>query len=483
VLNFYSSTRVNRPPEVRDRATAGLKSNRFKASIIKKWLCAVLCFVSVFSASWAAVPQAVHADSKDYLLDKVITWADGSKEHVQIDSDGFFILNGVKRRLVGFCDPSHYAVGDYWDAANITILHAELDYLQSVGVRLLHMEMGIAFDGDPTHYDDLLQLYYDHKMLVIPLFTVRGKWDNWDNLTTLNWVINAGKTVTDYLTEWVNHVKAFSNVVAIVLEDELDMLGEYTYTAIRAGDYMNLLHTTARALTSLPLLTKFVRYNYNAFALSAQNVLIPYSAIACIDLYGESEYEFTDQNNLCSAGYSTKSKPSQMWITETNYDYYGLDATGMTKAMVDGMLAANASVVMLFAMYGTTGYPAARFFDEEGVPIANCETLMANMATWQAAISQPATIPIVATTGARNITLTSAKINSNPISTSKVQSASKPVPIAQEIPRLQASLSSPPVVATAAVPIATALSTPAKGTTSNKILSAIVQALGTALQP
>ncbi len=86
---FHNSTRVNRPPQVRDKATAGLRSNRFKASIIEKWLCAVLCLVFVFSALGVAVPQAAHAAEEGYLLDRVITWADGTTEHVQIDKDGF----------------------------------------------------------------------------------------------------------------------------------------------------------------------------------------------------------------------------------------------------------------------------------------------------------------------------------------------------------------------------------------------------------
>ena len=43
----------------------------------------------------------VISGSSGFLLDRVITWADGTKEHVQIGNDGYFYLDGAKKHLVG----------------------------------------------------------------------------------------------------------------------------------------------------------------------------------------------------------------------------------------------------------------------------------------------------------------------------------------------------------------------------------------------
>ena len=73
---------------------------------IRNWLFLVLCSITIITTSGLLNPYTAVAASKDYInenyiFDKVITWHDGSSEHVQIGADGFFRLDGEKKRLVG----------------------------------------------------------------------------------------------------------------------------------------------------------------------------------------------------------------------------------------------------------------------------------------------------------------------------------------------------------------------------------------------
>ena len=60
--------------------------------------------ILVPSAAFAASSEPAKSNTQsggNYLLDRVITWADGSTEQVQIGRDGFFRLNGEKKKLIG----------------------------------------------------------------------------------------------------------------------------------------------------------------------------------------------------------------------------------------------------------------------------------------------------------------------------------------------------------------------------------------------
>lgn len=78
---FHNITRISTLPEVSGQATVGPRSNRFKTSIIKKWLCIILCLVSVFSA--LVVPQAVYAQN--------ISTQDGQEKNLLLDTATYVI--------------------------------------------------------------------------------------------------------------------------------------------------------------------------------------------------------------------------------------------------------------------------------------------------------------------------------------------------------------------------------------------------------
>jgi hypothetical protein len=167
---FYNSTTVKRLAQVTGTIPACTRNKKQKFIIAKNWSYMVLCFFLVVGASGMLVPRTVQADNGGYLFDKVITWADGSTEHVQIGKDGFFRLNGEKRRLMGmFLDLQSLPTGDYGQfylPSNMAMYEKELAYLRSIGVRLIHFELGYvyghtgSFAAEQKAYKDLLDLVY-----------------------------------------------------------------------------------------------------------------------------------------------------------------------------------------------------------------------------------------------------------------------------------------------------------------------------------
>ena len=346
--------------------------------------------------------------SGSYLLQKTITWGDGTTESVSIDSNGFFIINGVKQRLVGFCDPCGYASGYLYDSPNIAILNKELDYLQGKGVRLYEFDLGAwgPIGGEP--YDTILQPIYDHKMLAVPLFHNDSRTE-FGSLSTIDFTFG-GSTVSSWFAGWLTHVKAFPNVVSIILDNELDVSEGHTYTLANVTAYMDMLYNYAKANTNIPIVTKFGYLNNSAFATTVQNAFLPYSAVPCFDQYDSSAADFTTH---CNATYNwavSKGRNQQLWLTEANYADKGYDATQLTKAMIDAMFAANVSAVFLFSVQ-MNSTPTAMFFDSSGNPTANANTVLANIPAWQAPVSE--TPSVTNSSGASNVAATTATLNGN----------------------------------------------------------------------
>jgi hypothetical protein len=348
----------------------------------------LLIFLTLFGIfQLAASPSQAQAAGTANLLQKTITWGDGTVETVVIDSNGNFILNGAQTKLVGFCDSMIYAHGVPYDTDNMALLNKELDYLQGKGVRLYQVNLWLW--GEDA-YDGLLQMFYDHKMLVVPLFSGTGE-SNFGDLTTTDFVVDSTGTISTFFAAWLKHVKSFQNVVSIIIENELDIqMSGSSYTLSNVTKYMDMLYNYAKANTTLPILTKFGVLNYDANAASVQNAFLHYSAIPAFDLYYTDATSFGSGCTTTSNWYSTKTSVSQMWVTEANYAYARepgyYNATKFTKDMVDAMFSHNVSAVFLFAVQDKYD-SSAMFFDTLGNPIANTEVLMANMAVWQAPVT------------------------------------------------------------------------------------------------
>ena len=204
MLNFYSNTKVNNPLGVLGGVSDHLERNDSKSLLGKNWFRLILCLLFIFTASCIAsilfvlmlgffAPRLVYAEDETYvleqevnLLDKEITWADGSTEHVQIDSDRYFVLDGEKRRLIGMelhTQQLPHGDGYFYEPDNLILFDRELTYLESVGVRLVHCDLFyVGQSKEELAYRRFLDLLTQHKMLVVP--QLNGKWmPNFNNLT------------------------------------------------------------------------------------------------------------------------------------------------------------------------------------------------------------------------------------------------------------------------------------------------------------
>jgi hypothetical protein len=320
------------------------------------------------------------------LLAKKITWPDGSTELVAIDRQAYIWRNrsGVfsRGKEVGFQDSLDFAAGNYATTGNLTMLDAELTVLQAAGVRLISPTLWYHGPGNEGDYDKVLQLYQNHKMFLIPEFTVLYAAGN---LSNPNFIVAPSETVSQIFTNWLTHILASLNVIAIIIETELDLYvsgGNCTQAAVTA--YYAELYAIAKSMTSLPLLTKFsFRTGNTGAALATQHVLRPYSAITCFDIYDANTTTFAASLSECLNWSMTYHPQYQLWLPECGYNAgSGDDYSLLTVDMINTMLT-KASVALLYTQNSSQN-TAGSFFDTSGNAKANTTTLLSNLPTWQA---------------------------------------------------------------------------------------------------
>lgn len=326
-----------------------------------------------------------------YLLSKDITWGDESVENVRISPDGFFVLDGIKKRLVGFSiGLSGYAAGNYYDAANLTILESELECLQSAGVRIVHADFNWDAIDCEDNYDTTLQLFYDYKMLVYPYMTLKWQ-DNFDDLSPIDFVLDGAETASVFALKWINKIISYPNVVAVGLENELDIkIGAQNYTPAAAVSYIDMLYAIWKAQTNIPIIIKLGRDEWDEFSTQIWDALISRTAIPSFDPYYPTAAQFTSQCNFYREWCQTKGFNMQTWLSEFGTpDGTNMVATDLTKAMIDAALAENVAVLMIVGA-NMQHIAGASFFDVNGDPVAG--TLVADedfadyVTEWQAAL-------------------------------------------------------------------------------------------------
>jgi hypothetical protein len=332
---------------------------------------------------------------KRYLFNQTITWGDASTELVQIDPNGYFCLNGVRKKLVGFNLGSSFASGNFYDAGNVTIVRAELSTMQAAGIRVIQIDPYYTGLNQEARYDGLLTACYDYKMLVIAQcaykFMTDGSGSAFDSLSTVDFSLGS-ETISQALPKWVSKIKSYSNVVAIILENEPDIwLAGQSFTIASMVAYMNLLKPLITSSTSIPVIVKLCGNQYSDLAYHMQKTMLPYSAVPCFDPYCTTANLFTAGCNQFIGFCSINSRNQQVWVGEMGTpDGTNPVATSMTKAMVDAVLAKNVSVVLLFAGNRYSTANQSYFNTATGAAVAGTLTADANfadyIATWQAPI-------------------------------------------------------------------------------------------------
>jgi hypothetical protein len=265
------------------------------------------------------------------------------------------------------------------------------------GIRIIEVDCWYCGLNAENTWNTTLDLLYQHKMLVLMGVTHRQDYPLlFDSLSTVNFSLGS-ETVSQQIPKWVDNALRYSNVIAISSESEPELpIGAQAYTVPLFVSYLQLVNSIIAGKTSLPIIVKQNPYLWAwmtgvqaNFDYKMRDAILSYSAIPCADIYSDSVTNF---GNICNIVHNwSLSRNQQIWITEMNFMSGGVyNSTLLAKAMIDAMLARNASVVFLFAMnfYATAG--VSFFNTATGDALANTDILLgagtpgANVIIWQA---------------------------------------------------------------------------------------------------
>jgi hypothetical protein len=407
--------------------------------------CIVIILISCLIATSAISlfsTEPVEA-AEEYIFDKVIQWADGTTEHVQIGEDGYFVLDGTKKPLVGmflYTFEMPYDRYKFWIPENLEVYDKALGYLESIGVRFVHLDMRYvlwwmpsiesggtdlqqAYTEEKAAQEALLELIYKHKMLLAP--GVFGKWNDgegqYDISQRLDFpLIVNGQTdmFSQWATRWVDTFSQYPNVVSVVAAQELDGTNGLTYTADDASNYLDFLMDIIRPRVNVPIVHNLIGdMDMDEWRIDIKRVCLQKIDNSAFCSHQPSlEYldaKLTDLTRwLESENYSTTG----WWNIELSRAYPP-DNSHFTPEYIDTVFDHGASIVTLFMMCNehSTNNDWA-FFDASGNPKQQMVQIAEEIPRLQAAISttpEPSTELAVSTYEAGNITATSAQLNGN----------------------------------------------------------------------
>jgi len=365
----------------------------------KIYLLLVLCLALVLLAMGVSFPQMTRAvgyngymESNAYLLDKVIEWSDGSTEHIQIGDDGFFVLDGVKKRLVGMfvtlCWMPHGDSCQFFLPENMALLDKEFTYLESVGIRLIHFPLWYVRWWLPETIDeervltDVLDLAYSHKMLVIPLIMGRDL-PNFGNLveSDFSWPVY-GSQHTDSMGEWVGrwaeYISRYPNVVGVVLDNELDLpmkAGQHPavtedqkYTPAAVENFLNYLRSIIRSKVKVPVVHKLTCWRSDK--PEVKQACLRATDFPCFDCYAKTTVQLDARITELMQWVGELGFPTTgWWCLELGSGVgWNIDAGNLNTGYIESVFVHGASVAALFCDYCSL-IPAASLFDMNGNPV------------------------------------------------------------------------------------------------------------------
>jgi len=307
------------------------------------------------------------------LLDHTITWADGTRERVQIGSNRHFILNGVKKRLVGMTlnhDTQPFTPKDWckiWEPQYLAMMDKILAYLQDKGMRLVTMWLGNytqnppGVSANPERYGPVLDLIYKHKMLVIPHLVLKYE-PEFNNLADPNWVMrgDVGR-VSDFVNVWSDYFATRPNVVGVFAESEIDnplvaawdpsAPGDQAYTAVQVAPYMDLLTGIMRAKLSVPVLHNLIGTDLRNPEI--KEVVLAKTDWPCFTFYPKSLKELNTMTGNLAAWLNSRGHSAQnLWAVELNtWEDCGVN---LTPTYISNLFTATYAVAILWASHSTT---------------------------------------------------------------------------------------------------------------------------------
>jgi hypothetical protein len=358
-------------------------------------------------------PKPDQQTQRQYLLDRVVTWADGTTEHVQIGKDYFFRLDGVKKRLVGMDMSSPNMPFGQWNEfyipENLAIYDKELAYMHAAGIRLVHMSPYYIADNPPgisadrERYTAFFNLVYKHKMFLIA--HIVGKWENnFGNLDNPDFAIGPGDTMGAWTNRMCEILSGYQNVVAVVADNELDnplsppdIPIQQAYTISAVSKYMDFLTGIIRSKLPVPVIHNLMGCNLEP---QIKQVCLAATDFPCFTMYTSSTAYLNDTlTNLelfiKGLGYSSDG----WWFTELNKlsketeGRFQLDVDNFTPEYINEIFNHGASVVVLYRA-NDASEPTNAFFDTSATPKPPLDKVVAQLGTLQAAIPE---LPAIAT--------------------------------------------------------------------------------------
>ena len=365
--------------------------------------------------------QSNQSVNREYLFDRAITWADGTTEHVQIDTSGFFYLSGVQKKLVGItldtvnpnCSVSAQKY-DFYRPENLAFFDKQLSYLNSRGVRIIRLAISSTYlsnhDDDLAAYQALLNLVSKYKMLVIAHIDMKYCTGfNCQNMPSF-----PIQYTDDTLDTWLKRVlpiwATYTNVVAVNCDNELDYpLPGMTYTATNVTAYMTYL-------------TGLVK-SYMPGCITTQNLIgdnsepaIKAAVLAAVDFPSFDTYhkdaatiESTLSKYLPEAGIT-----GNWWCQEVGYNSdspnYINNMNLVTPDFVDAAFKSGASAALLWWSVDPST-DNNQYFDWNGNPKTSLQAITQDLPQLQS--PAPVTPTVTNSTGASNITTTAATLNGN----------------------------------------------------------------------
>jgi hypothetical protein len=294
-----------------------------------------------------------------YVVDKTITWGDSTTESLKIDTDYNIYLDDALFTPVGIDINRDTPYGD--DASAVDCLyfyHSELDYLESIGVRVVHIQLAPMDSDISGYYSDLLNLCYDHKMLVFALITCR--WYMPVDLTPSDFTISSGSKASDFIQRCCTLLNMYDNILAISADNEIDLKhteyhGAENYDVTAAEDYIHFMTDEIRADSpGIPVTTKLVGQPDSGFREKVRDSVYPYLDFMTFDSYTAS---LSAYNTLAKylrnwQNTSTTFNDTQtIWYGETNAGTYPSNALNFTRDYVDYAHSSNITTILLWTSY------------------------------------------------------------------------------------------------------------------------------------
>ncbi len=274
----------------------------------------------------------------DLLTERTITWTDAGHtvERVKIDPNGFFWLDGIKSKLVGFHfgaaiihDASNWncAVGattptKWWTPqANLDYLETQMSLLQAGGFRIVRLYIEYTYlpstIDEANAYRALLDLFKKHKILV--MVSVPCRWMTGFNCAspTSGFVIpggTGGDTLSTWITRTVSVLSGYDNIVAVQLDNELNIYsGAQNYTAAAAAAHVTWLKGIFK--TAMPNTPVTHNLGANSSETAFSSAILPLCDFPAFNVYGVDSAHI---KSLLTSKTAILGVAGNFWLLEIN---------------------------------------------------------------------------------------------------------------------------------------------------------------------